>query len=328
MGLHSSAADSSGANSPAKAWGVERFLARLPGAWLVMLAAVCWGTTGTAQSFAPDGATPAAVGTIRMAVGGVLMLLWAMSRGAFARDRRWPLRATVLAGACAAVYQLTFFAGVDRTGVAVGTVVAIGSVPIIAGLLAWVLRGETPDASWTVATALAIAGCTLLGLGGGELRIDLIGLLLALGAGGSYALYVLASKDVLAVQRPEAAMGVIFALGAVLLTPFFWFQDFRWLAAPSGLAVALHLGLVTVLLAYWFFARGLAETSVATAVTATLAEPLTATLLGVVVVGETLDLASGVGVGLLLAGLIWLALSTRRAIATARMDEPAGSQPA
>jgi DME family drug/metabolite transporter len=305
----------------------DRLIGRLPGAWLVMLAAVCWGTTGTAQAFAPAGATPPAIGTIRMALGGLLMLLWAWSRGAFVPGRAWPVKATLLAGACAAIYQLTFFAGVDRTGVAVGTVVAIGSVPIIAGLLAWLLRGEAPDGTWIVATALAIAGCTLLALGSGEVRIDFIGLLLALGAGGSYALYVLASKDVLAVQPPEAAMGVIFALGAVLLTPFFWFQDFGWLAEPRGWVVALHLGIVTVLVAYWFFARGLAETSVATAVTATLAEPLTATLLGVVVVGETLDLTSGIGVALLLAGLVWLALTARRELPRARVEEHVGSQP-
>jgi DME family drug/metabolite transporter len=136
--------------------------------------------------------------------------------------------------------------------------------------------------------------------------------LLAVGAGGSYALYVLASKNLVAAQRPEAAMGVVFALGALLLTPLFFTQDFGWLAEVRGIVVALHLGIVTTAVAYALFAEALTTTPVATAVTLTLGEPLTATLLGVLVVGEGLTALAMVGVTLLLVGLIVLALAARR----------------
>jgi DME family drug/metabolite transporter len=181
----------------------------------------------------------------------------------------------------------------------------------LAGLLAWGLRGEVPGWGWAVATLLAVGGCTLLGLGGGGVTLDLVGLLLAVGAGGSYALYVLASKELVAWQRPEAAMGVVFGLGALLLLPLVWREDFGWLGTRAGFGVALHLGLVTVAVAYALFAQALRSTRIATAVTLTLAEPLTATLLGVVVLGEALDGAAWAGVGLLFAGLVWLALETR-----------------
>ena len=71
-------------------------------------------------------------------------------------------------------------------------------------------------------------------------------------------------------------MAVIFCSGALLLAPLFFTTDFTWLARPSGLGVTLHLGLVTVALAYSLFARGLRQLPVATAATLTLAEPLTA----------------------------------------------------
>ena len=38
---------------------------------MVLLAAMLWGTTGTAQALAPPGATPLAVGTVRLTFGGV-----------------------------------------------------------------------------------------------------------------------------------------------------------------------------------------------------------------------------------------------------------------
>jgi drug/metabolite transporter, DME family len=284
------------------------------GTWLVLLAAICWGTTGTAQAFAPEGATPLAVGAARLAVGGVALLAWALIRRSFRQGGSWPLGATLIAASCMAAYQLCFFAAVDRTGVAAGTVVAIGSAPVIAGVLGWLVRREAPGWPWAMATALAVAGCVLLGLSGGSVTVDLdlVGILLAVGAGASYAVYVLASKGLVAAQRPEAAMGVVFALGALLLTPLFFLQDFGWLAQSRGLMVVLHLGLVTTTIAYALFAEALTTTPVATAVTLTLGEPLTATLLGVLVLRESLTPQAMAGVSLLLVGLVVLAMSARR----------------
>lgn len=282
------------------------------GTWLVLFAAICWGTTGTAQAFAPEGATPLAVGAVRLAVGGAALLLWAFVRRSFRAEQPWPLRATLSAAICMAAYQLCFFAAVDRTGVAVGTVVAIGSGPVIAGVLGWLVNRDVPGWHWALATVLATVGCALLGLSGGSVTVDLLGILLAVGAGASYAIYVLASKGLVAAQRPEAAMGVVFAVGAILLTPLFFLQDFAWLAEPRGIVVALHLGLVTTALAYALFAEALTVTPVATAVTLTLGEPLTATLLGVLLLRESLNGTAMAGIALLLTGLIVLAVSARR----------------
>lgn len=295
-------------------------------AWLVALAAVCWGTTGTAQALAPTGAEPLAVGAIRLAIGGATLLLWAVARRALLSRpgaRRWPVGATLLAAACMAGYQLCFFAAVNRTGVAVGTVVAIGSAPVLAGLLGWLARREALGWAWAGATALAVAGCVLLGMSGGSgVTVDLWGVLLALGAGGTYALYVLASKGLVTTQRPEAVTGVVFATGALLLLPVYLTQDFAWLASLRGAVVGLHLGVVATALAYALLAEALTTTPIATAVTLTLVEPLTATLLGVLLLGERLTPGAAVGVGMLFAGLLLLAWATPRARAAARTVAP------
>ena len=291
------------------------------GVWLVLLACLFWGTTGTAQAFAPAGAAPLAIGAVRLAIGGAALLLWALVRRAFAPGRPWPLLPTLAAAASMAAYQLCFFAAVARTGVAVGTVVAISSGPIFAGLLGWLVRREQPGWAWAAATTLALLGCVMLSVGtlsvaplsvgSDSVRADLTGVLLALGAGAAYATYVVASKGLIEVQRPETATGVVFALGALLLLPLFFTQNFGWLAQPRGLGVALHLGLLATALAYTLFAQGLTTTPVATAVTLTLGEPLTATLLGVLLLGERLSGRAALGIGLLLAGLLLLALTMR-----------------
>ena len=70
----------------------------------------------------------------------------------------------------------------------------------------------------------------------------------------------------------------------------------------------LHLGVLATGLAYWLFARGLESTPVSSALTLTLAEPMTAAVLGVVVVGERLSGTAWCGLLLIFSGLLVLVL--------------------
>jgi DME family drug/metabolite transporter len=283
------------------------------GRWFVLAAAVLWGTTGTAQAFAPTGAQPMVVGAVRLAVGGAALLALAAARGVLRDGKRWPPLATALAAGSMAAYQLCFFAGVAKTGVAVGTIVAIGSAPILAGVLGFLVRWERPGRRWVVATVLAVLGCSMLIIASGGVSVDALGVVLALGAGVAYATYAVAGKGLLEERSPDAVMAVVFCLGAVFLSPLLFITDLSWLRQPRGLAVALHLGLVATAAAYVLFARGLSAVPVATAVTLSLAEPLTAGTLGVVLLGERLTTSAMLGIGLLFSGLALLSIGTQAA---------------
>jgi drug/metabolite transporter, DME family len=101
---------------------------------------------------------------------------------------------------------------------------------------------------------------------------------------------------------------VAFGTGAVVLLPVLALGDLGWLSGPGGVALALYLGAVPTALAYVLFARGLREVSAAETATLTLAEPLTAALLGVAVLGERPGPIAAAGALLILAGLALLAL--------------------
>jgi DME family drug/metabolite transporter len=278
---------------------------------MVLAAGVLWGTTGTAQAFAPAGATPLAIGAVRLLVGGTALLILALVRRQL-RPRGWPLLPTITVLTGIALYQVCFFAAVARAGVAVGTVVAIGSAPMLTGLMGLIVLGERPTRRWLFATLLAVAGCTLLIFAGsdpaGAVQLDAIGVLLALGAGAAYALYTIASRELLRVQPPDAVTAVAFFGGAILLAPLLFFVDLGWLAEPSGLLVALHLGIITTTLAYILYIRALLTVPSATAVTLALMEPLTAATLGILVLGERPTLAVIIGIAMLLAGLLILTI--------------------
>jgi DME family drug/metabolite transporter len=277
----------------------------------VLLAALCFGTTGTAQALGPGGLAPAGVGAARVLVGGALLVAVALAgRAPLTRLPKGPL--LVAAGGVAA-YQVCFFAAVAETGVAVGTIVAIGSAPVSAGALEWALERRAPALAWAAATALACAGVALLALDGADASVSLPGVGLALSAGASYAVYTLAAKRLLrAGHAPEAVMAGAFGLGGLLLAPVLAGTGAGWLLHPGGAALALFLGVVPTALAYVLFARGLQRLSAAETATLTLAEPLTATLLGVAVLAERLSAPAALGAGLVLAGLVVLSVPQRR----------------
>ncbi|PLY02134.1 MAG: EamA family transporter [Desulfuromonas sp.] len=284
------------------------------GTFFVLGAAMLWGTTGTAQSFAAAGFDPAIIGACRLAIGGIALMFLALARREISRLSEWPWKQTLLAALFTAAYQLSFFAAVAKTGVAIGTVVGIGSAPIAGGILGYLFRRERPGRRWGMATILAIGGCALLGLAGrsGAVVVDMFGLVLAVGAGASYAAYTLVIKGMLEERAPNAVMAMVVCVAAIILLPTAWGRDLSWLAQPRSIAVVLHLGIFTMALSYWLFARGLQTVQVASAVTLSLAEPMTAALLGVLVVGERLPLAAWGGLLLILSGLMILAFPTRR----------------
>ncbi len=281
----------------------------LAGPLLVVAAAVLWGTTGTAQALGPDGSTPLGVGTLRIAVGGIALLVHAFTRRGTASLRacwtggNWQVTAVgVLA---VAAYQVCFFYGVQLTGVAVGTLVTIGSTPVLGGLAGLLIR-ERLTARWGVATAVLLAGLWLLTVVGSAAAVVPAGILLALAAGASYAAYTVVGRVLLAREVPgESAIATLFAGGAAPLLVLLAAsgEPLGWLATPSGAGSVLWLGLAATALPYWLWIRGLATVPVGTSGTLTLAEPVTATLLGVLLLGENLTVAALAGIALIIAGM-------------------------
>ena len=275
----------------------------------MVLGAMLWGTTGTAQALAPQTATPLGIGAARMVFGGAALLGVALIRRSLGTVRNLPLPLTLLSITAMASYQPFFFAGVARTGVAVGSVVTVGSSPILAGLLAFFFLREVPARIWYLSTALAVAGCILLMLPRGDLStVDPAGVLLALMAGLSYSTFVLTGKRLSRVCTVDALNAVVFSGAGLLLLPVFLLRPPVWMLDVRGALAALHLGLLATAAAYVLFLRGLTRVPASTGVTLSLAEPLTATILGFVLLGERLEPLGFLGVGLLLLSVVLLSV--------------------
>jgi drug/metabolite transporter, DME family len=306
--------------------------ARAGAALAAVAAAALWGTTGTAQALGPEASDPTSVGALRITVGALVLLMLALPtvrrgrpapRPSLGRARPVPDSALLAVGGLAvAAYQVCFFLGVARSGVAIGTVVALGVAPVVTGLLGMLL-GERPTKRWVVATAVAVAGVVLLVAGAGPgsaSGADLVGVAAAVGAGASYAVYTIAARALLlGGRRGVPVMAAFFATGAVVLLPFLLVADLRWVLTPRGISMVLWLGLVATALSYVLFQRGLGLLPAGTVATMSLAEPVTATVLGVVVLGERLSWLSGLGIVVVVLALLMVTVRSRtRRVRTSR----------
>jgi DME family drug/metabolite transporter len=274
----------------------------------VLAAAALFSTSGTSKALLAPEAWPPSVAAVRLLVGAAGMVLFVLYRGwrpellvLLRRPLVW-LMAVGVAG-----YQAFFFLGVERTGVAVGTLVALGAAPLLAGLLGWAAREGAPGWVWLGATAVAVAGLLLLTGGGAA---DVWGVVCALLAAGCYAIYTVFGARLARDGHPSSVvMAAPFALGALLLVPLL--PAAGWVFSPGGIVLALWLGLAATSLAYILFGLGLPVLQPGHIATLTLLEPVGATLLGVVVLGETLTAAGWLGVVLVLTGLAVVGLRER-----------------
>jgi DME family drug/metabolite transporter len=285
----------------------------------VVAAAALFGTTGTARALGPDGTSVWTVGAIRIALGA--LTLWACSpskqlQPAMIGENRY----LVFCGAFgAALYQPAFFFGVERCGVAVGTVIALGSGPMFSGLIDRALHRKNPTLRWYTGTTVTLVGVAVLAAGRADessaVSLSLFGVMSAMAAGLGYAVYAnTTSALILRGAGSTEALAAQFAIAALILVPFLIASvvsssDIGRVWSAGGIVMLLHLGIFTAGIAYVLYGWGLRTLHASTAVSITLVEPLTAALAAFVVLGERLSVQSWFAGVAILLGLVVLSRS-------------------
>lgn len=309
-----------GRNTDARAGQGLPGSASLWGALFVVAASILWGTTGTAATFAPE-VSPLAIGAAAMGVGGLLQAAYAGRAIAVHRHRlRGQWRLVALGAAAVAVYPLAFYSSMRLSGVAVGTVVSIGSAPVAAALIERFADRKPLTGRWTAGALLGISGAVLLSLSGhapegfpvtsgdpfGQWRTT-AGITLGLLAGGTYALYSWAAHRLIGGGiSSRAAMGAVFGVGGLLLMPVLAFTGGPLLDSWTNFSVGAYMAVVPMFAGYVLFGWGLARTGASTATSISLLETVVAAVLAVLVVGERLPAAGWLGAAVVLGSLFLL----------------------
>jgi len=289
----------------------------LRGLVLIALAAVSWGTTGTATTFLvrDAAATPLVIGVARLAIAALVLALLARLRGPLAVARA-DVVPCVAMGACMAVFQAGYFSAVVLVGIALTALIAICSAPLGIAVLARVVLGERLSSRGVLSLAVGVTGTALLIVGPrgmADVGSRFVGgVVLALAAGLAYAVYVVIAKASLARTAPLPLAAATFVAGTLWLAPVLFFADQPARQLVAGWPLLLYLGVVTTGLAYAAYTTGLRTVPAAAAGIVSLLEPLTATALGVILFGERLGPLGVVGAALLLGALVVLTTGPAR----------------
>ena len=290
------------------------------GAGALVVASMLWGTTGTAASFLPDNVSPLAVGAATMMFGGILLFAisarTAIAALQNAASRRW----LVMGAIGVVVYPLAFYSSMSLAGVAIGNVASLGSGPVFAALLERAFERRHPSRVWAACTAAALVGIAMLAggsdrsegaLSGRSSGDTMAGIGLGLLAGLAYALYTYSSsRAIRAGAASGAAMGGMFGFGALALAPLLLVLGGPLLQSATTVGIAAYLAIGPMFTAYVFFGIAMRTLESSTATSITLLEPLVATLLAVLVVGERLLAVGWLGLAVVLVSV--LALATAR----------------
>ncbi len=292
---------------------------------LVALGGVLWGTGGLAGAALADaaGLPPLTVAAYRLLGGGGVLLVALAATGALrGLGRTRPVLGLVVGTALlAALYQAAYFASVERAGVAVATLVALGAAPLLVAVGTAVSARRLPSSRTLLALALALVGLVLLVGPSDAGPQTAAGALLALVAAAAFAGLTGLNRRGVPGLGPLPLTATAFTLGGILLLPAAALTA-GGLAVPTdtrGWALVAYLAVVPTAAAYSAYFTGLRRVPATTAALLALLEPLTATLGAVVLRGERLGLAGLLGAVLL--GIAVVVLRPGRA-GSPTMDGP------
>jgi drug/metabolite transporter, DME family len=289
---------------------------RSSGLLCLVAAGLLWGTGGLTGTLLGrvTGLPPLTIAAYRLLAGGALILVFLAVTGrpsAPAGRAAWTRVAVV--GLLAALFQCCYFWAVWLTSVSMATLVTIGSAPVIVQVASRLLG--RPSSARPATTGLALAGLALLvGLPGGGLREGAMAAsgALALVAACGFATLTLVGATPVAGLDELATIGYGFtAGGAALMVVAALTSGVAFAPHPAALGLLLALGTGPTALAYTLYFRGLRAVPASTATLLSLLEPLTGTILAVLLLGNRLDLA-GVAGAVMLGGAVALTAVTAR----------------
>ncbi|MDR3038603.1 MAG: EamA family transporter [Candidatus Adiutrix sp.] len=294
----------------------------LAGIFFAVMAGFCWGTTGIARALGPETATSLGVVGVRVSVAMVWLVAISLICGDFKKAgpiSKWPWPEMVAAGFCLGLFTYVYLESMKMAGVSLGAPISCASIPIFALLMEVMLLRVKPSGGQMIGLITCGVGGVMVSLftsGGTELKefnaVIITGSLLALLSGLIFSGYSLAIQRAVRRGCPyNVAICGMFIVASVIWLPYaLTTQDMSWIQSPRGWMMGLYIGTFSAALGYFCYVRGISKVPVSIAVSLGMAEPLTGTLLGVLLLGEALNAPTWAGMVILFIGIYVIGQAT------------------
>lgn len=251
---------------------------------------------------------------LRFAIGAVAMMHWlrkpADEPALDAHTQRLLFIEALLGNF---LFSICMLYGVAMSSAAAAGVI-MAAIPAMVAVLGWLWLGERLTPRTLAATALAVLGIALLASGRSpatQTQQALWGYALLMGAVFCEASYAVIGKRLSASLSARRITALINLWGLILMTPpGLWAAlHFDWGSTPLWVwPLLLFYALAASIWTVWLWMTGLRGVSAAEAGVFTVMLPISASLVGVLVLGEHLSDLQWLAMGLALAGLV---LATR-----------------
>jgi drug/metabolite transporter (DMT)-like permease len=298
--------------------------ARTRGTALIVLASVCFGTSGPlAKPMMSAGWSPLQMVSLRIGLAAVILLVVVgLTRPAALRVRRSDWRLIVGYGlVCVAAVQLLYFAAVSRIPIGIAMLLEF-TAPILVALWVRFVRGTVlPRQAW-VGTALAMLGLAMVAQVWQGLTFDAIGLLAGIGSAlGAAAYFLLGERGVDRI----APLGLV-TWGMVIGALAIWVFVPPWTVPAEVLGKAAEFGpwdppvwllliaivLFSTAIAYLVSMASMQYLPANVVSVLALCEPVVAITIAWVFLGQALTPVQFVGAVVLLGGATLVQISSRK----------------
>jgi drug/metabolite transporter (DMT)-like permease len=276
------------------------------------IAAVLWGTSFLLTRVAMTQMGPLAVAALRWWITSLVLLIVVSASGdARCSLRRawhseWPLFLALGIIGEGVAYVFQNLALVYATTIDVGLI--MNAYPILSAVLGvWVLK-EQMTLRAAAGLVIGLLGVTFITLGGVwtsevETLARVLGNVLALFATLAGAFYIVAGKRLVLAHGPLVVTALAGLIGALAMTPVAIAEGvtLHWSAEVWGALFGLAIGCgAAAYLLWWYAAKQLPISQAGVFLYLT---PVVSTLLGILVLGEPLTVATAAGAGLVLGGM-------------------------
>lgn len=208
-------------------------------------------------------------------------------------------------------FNVCYFLTIERATLAAASIL-LYTAPCFVLLMSAVLFHERITGQKIAALFLAFAGCVLVsGFTGGQMSAGAV--LTGIGSGIGYALYSIFGSIALKKYKPLTVIFYTFLIASAGIIPFSHVQEIPLLlqGKPMVWVSMLALGIVSTFLPFLFYTNGLKEIEAGKASVLAFAEPMVATIAGIVIFGEVLHIQNAIGILLIFLAILFLNLPMR-----------------
>ncbi len=288
----------------------------------IIIAAALWGTTGAFSNLILNyfPLSSLQLGAVRVVSTVFLLCIWLLivNRDAFKIKIKdiWVFVGTGILSL--SFFTYCYFVSIRLNGVAIAAVL-LYTAPVFVAIISALIFKIRLTIFKIIAIILVVFGCFLVSgvLTGGGYSLTLTGLLFGIGSGFGYSLYTIFAK--VAMQKGYKSLTVTFytfLFSAFTVVPLSLLEDISvQKASPNILLLVimfLSFGLITGVLPYIFYTKGLGKTDPALASIISTVEPIVASMFGIFVFSEKLTISMILGMLLIVASIIVGSLGTKK----------------